>query len=70
MIVLLVYGEQGDPATLVIHGQDGKTWLSLAEPLGKPASQHLEALIRRTLMLNPSNTPSLSELAYDSRSTL
>jgi hypothetical protein len=35
MIVLLVYQKTDDPVTLVIHGQDDRTWLSLANPTGK-----------------------------------
>lgn len=29
MVVMLVYGEASSPATLVAHGHDGRTWLSL-----------------------------------------
>ena len=29
MIVLLVYGEVAEPATLILHGNDGKTWVSV-----------------------------------------
>jgi len=49
MIVLLVYRNQGEPATLIIHGQDGKTWISLAGPAEKRSSQHLEASVRQVL---------------------
>lgn len=31
MIVLLVYGNATEPATLILHGNDGQTWISLAE---------------------------------------
>ena len=31
MVVLLVYGNATEPATLVLHGYDGKTWISLAD---------------------------------------
>jgi hypothetical protein len=30
MVVLLVYGSGKEPETLILHGCDGKTWLSLA----------------------------------------
>lgn len=50
MIVLLVYRNQDEPATLIIHGQDGKTWISLASPAEKRSSQHLEASVRHVLM--------------------
>jgi hypothetical protein len=29
MIVLLVYGKTEEPATLILHGNDGTTWLSM-----------------------------------------
>lgn len=31
MVVLLVYEGQGTPATLVLHGHQGRTWMSLVE---------------------------------------
>src|SRR6266540_6086053 len=31
MIVLLIYGNVAEPATLILHGNDGKTWISIAE---------------------------------------
>lgn len=31
MVVLLVYGEQEIPATLVLHGHQGQTWMVLVE---------------------------------------
>lgn len=39
MIVLLVYGMTGEPATLILHGNDGETWLSFGatlQPLSDP----------------------------------
>src|SRR5512147_599620 len=50
LIVLLVYAKQRDPATLVIHGQDGKAWLSLTGPMGNHSNQQLEAALRRALI--------------------
>ena len=70
MVVLLVYGKGDDPATLVIHGQDGRSWVSLAGPVGKRTNQHLEAAIRRTLIPHLSNVPSSIEAAYEVRSTV
>lgn len=49
MIVLLVYGREANPASLVIHGQDENCRLSLANPMGQRADQHLETAIRRAL---------------------
>lgn len=31
MVVLLIYGEENNPSTLILHGNDGQTWLSIAE---------------------------------------
>ena len=31
MIVLLVYGEVAEPATLILHGNDGQTWVSVTD---------------------------------------
>ncbi len=65
MIILLVYGKRDDPASLIIHGQDRRTWLSLANPAGQHADPHLEASIRRAL--NPGNSEAVSsiEVAYE-----
>jgi hypothetical protein len=49
MVVLLVYHKKGDPITLVIHGQEGKSWLSLASPDGRRISQRFETAIQRAL---------------------
>ena len=70
MIVLLVYGNQGEPATLVIQGQDGKAWLSLTGPVGKHSNQHLEIVIRRLLLPRPSNIPSPIEVAHEARAAV
>ena len=68
MIVLLIYQKKSDPVTLVIHGQDGRTWLSLAGPMGQRANQHLEAAIRHTLIPRRPNPLSSIEVAYEARS--
>ena len=70
MIVVLVYGKQGDPATLVIHGQDGRAWLSLAVPVGGHGNQQLEALIRRTLTPHRANIPSPIKVAHEDQATV
>lgn len=57
MVVLLVYGKQEEPATLVIHGQDGQTWLSLATPAETRSRQHLEAGVRNALIPRRADTP-------------
>ena len=70
MVVLLVYGKQDDPATLVIHGQDGRSWVSLAGPVGKRFNQHLEVVVRRALIPHISNLPSSIQVAYEARPTV
>ncbi len=67
MIVLLVYGEHPDPATLVIHGQDGKTCLSLANPLLQHMNRHFESTIRRALMPRQIDLPSSLEVTHETR---
>jgi hypothetical protein len=57
MIVLLVYNKHGDPSTLVIHGQDSRSWVSLANPAGRHSNQHLDNVLRRILI---SSLPTLS----------
>ena len=69
MVVLLVYGKQEDPATLVIHGQDSRSWVSLAGSMGKRFNQHLEVVVRRALIPHISNLPSSIEVAYEARPT-
>ena len=70
MVVLLVYRKQDDPVTLIIHGQDGRTWVSLGGPVGKRANHHLETAIRRALIPQLPNVPSSIEVAYEARSAV
>jgi hypothetical protein len=45
MVVLLVYGEAIEPATVVLHGNNGRTWVSIADN-----SQHrINAKLARTI---------------------
>ncbi|MEW5938303.1 MAG: hypothetical protein AB1750_01465 [Chloroflexota bacterium] len=69
LVVLLVYQKQENPATLVIQGRDGKTWLSLADPVGRRANQQLETAIRRVLAPPRVNAPAPIEAVYESQST-
>ena len=47
MVVLLVYGKMEEPATLILHGNDGTTWLSIT---GSMESTHdLDEQIRQAL---------------------
>ena len=70
LIVLLVYQKkQENPATLVIHGQDGKTWLSLMDPVGSRKNPTLEATIKRVLQSFPKDKPAPVEVTVDARHT-
>lgn len=64
LVILLVYGKQESPATLVIHGQDGKSWISFATPLETRSRQSLESFVRHTLIPRFSD-PSPVGPAYD-----
>jgi len=49
MVVLLVYGDNYHPISLVAHSHDGKTWLSLVDTPQQRADPRLEATIRQAL---------------------
>lgn len=70
MVVLLIYGKKGDPVTMIIHGQDGRTWLSLANPAGQRVNQPVETAIQRALIPQFSKDHSPFEAAHDIRSAV
>ena len=70
MVVLLVYRKHEAPATLVIHGQDERTWLSMESATGKQANHQLEAVIRRALTAYLPTMPSPLEVAHEARPTV
>ena len=49
MVVLMVYGETPEPATLILHGSDGKTRFSIAEDPSQRADRKLIATIKQSL---------------------
>jgi hypothetical protein len=51
MVVLLVYGKAAGPATLILHGNDGQTWLSIADNPLQRADTKLVTAIRQALEL-------------------
>ena len=55
IVMLLVYGPDDHPATLVVHGCDGRTWLSLTDFPGQRPSPSLRAAILTAL--TPDKTP-------------
>jgi hypothetical protein len=50
VVVFLVYGENGNPATLLMHGRDQKTKFSLVDAPQNPVEPGLEALITSALV--------------------
>jgi hypothetical protein len=57
MVVILVYGKAEEPLTLILHGNDGQTWLSLAEPLRSKSEITLSAEIKQALEVKASDHP-------------
>ncbi len=49
IVILLVYDDDRKPATLLAHGQDGETWISLATAPGQRPPAHLERKISTAL---------------------
>ncbi len=70
MVVLLVYRKQEDPATLIIHGQENKSWISLATPIDRHNNQQLEIAIRHVLIPRLPDVPSSAETMYEVRPTV
>ena len=49
MIVLLVYGGVAEPVTLILHGNNGKTWISIADSASQRSDPKLVTRILRVL---------------------
>jgi hypothetical protein len=49
MVVLLVYGKTEKPATLILHGTDGQTWLSIVEDPRQRSDAKLPVEIKQAL---------------------
>ena len=47
MVVLLVYGKMDEPSTLILHGNDGTTWLSITA--SAKSNRDLDEQIQRAL---------------------
>jgi hypothetical protein len=54
MVVLLVYGSASEPVTLLLHGNDGQTWLSIADNPRQKADAKLITTIRQALEVRAS----------------
>ncbi|HRJ59501.1 MAG TPA: hypothetical protein PLV64_24690 [Anaerolineales bacterium] len=51
MVVLMVYGETAEPATLILHGSDGQTRFSIADDTSQRADKKLVVSIKEALNL-------------------
>ena len=70
MVILLVYGRQEAPATLILHSEGGSTGISLAAPASEHTTQNLGGMIRRVLMSKMSHaTVPVNEAPHVFRAT-
>ena len=53
MVVLMVYGESAEPATLILHGNGGQTWLSFADTPAQHADPSARSRIEQALQITP-----------------
>lgn len=67
MVVLLVYRKQEEPATLIIRGQENRTWISIATPVDRHNNQQLEIAIRHILTRCLPGVPASNEATYEVR---
>jgi len=51
MIILLVYGGRTEPATLVLHGNDDQTWLSLVNTSVQRVNPAIQTSIEQALQI-------------------
>lgn len=51
MVVLLVYGKQGEPLTLVAHSQDGRTYFELVDTPQQRPERVLKSAVLQALAL-------------------
>jgi hypothetical protein len=49
MLVLMVYGEATAPTTLMLHGNDGQTWISLPDDPGRGLDALIAAAIEESV---------------------
>lgn len=49
MVILMVYGETPEPATLILHGSDGQTRFSIADDPSQRTDRRLVASIKEAL---------------------
>lgn len=61
MVVLLIYGRVTEPATLILHGNDGLTWLSIVNDPQQRVDAKTMTLIQQALDAKPSVSLSTSK---------
>ena len=49
MVVMMVYGEGLAPATLILHGSDGQTWISLGDEPARDRGVLIQAAIEKAV---------------------
>jgi hypothetical protein len=49
MVVVLIYGQQSPPLTLLCHGNEGRTWVALVDTPQQRASLRLQAAVRQAV---------------------
>ena len=49
MLVLLVYGSAPEPETLILHGDNNRTWISLADSIIQSPNPQLQMTIQKAL---------------------
>ena len=52
MVVLLVYGKTNEPVTLILHGNDGQTWISLVNNSVLYSDESTQSIIECTLQID------------------
>ena len=55
MVVLMVYGQAIMPAALILHGSDGKTWLSLINDAPSEGDALIQAIVEKALREIPAS---------------
>jgi hypothetical protein len=49
MVVLLFYASELEPITLILHGYDGQTWISLTDQASQKSSERIALAIQQAL---------------------
>ena len=64
MVVLLVYGDGTEPVTLILHGNDGQTWLSIVEQPEQRSGQQVIEVIQQALGMLGTQTRKPNRLSF------